>query len=136
MTIVAVVVAAGIDASREGGAAVRVVPVADTVKRLRSDGSVLETVPREDLRLAQTPQAFRADLLRAAYEAAERDGVRGTDDASLVERIGARVAVVPGSPRNLKITSPGDLAIALALLRAEGGEGEIGCSNRARRRGS
>ena len=120
------IIDAVIEASREGGAAVPAVPVADTVKRLRSDGSVLETVPREDLRLAQTPQAFRADLLRAAYEAAERDGVRGTDDASLVERIGARVAVVPGSTRNLKITSPGDLAIALALLRAEGGEGETG----------
>lgn len=115
-----------LEAAERAGAAVPALPVAETVKRLGPDGAIVETVPREDLRLAQTPQAFRADLLRAAHEAAIRDGMRGTDDASLVERIGARVMVVPGSPRNIKITTPEDLVVAEALLRASGMEEETG----------
>jgi 2-C-methyl-D-erythritol 4-phosphate cytidylyltransferase len=111
------VIDAVIDATLRSGAAVPVVPVADTVKRVESDGAVGETLPRDDLRLAQTPQGFRTGLLRAAYARAEREGFRGTDDASVVERAGGRVVVVPGSPRNLKITTPEDLRLAEALLR-------------------
>jgi 2-C-methyl-D-erythritol 4-phosphate cytidylyltransferase len=107
-----------IDATLRAGAAVPVVAVADTVKRLAPDGAIRDTLPREDLRLAQTPQGFRTDLLRAACARAERHGTRGTDDASLVESAGERVAVVEGSPRNIKITTPADLRLAEALLLA------------------
>ena len=117
----AAVIDAVIEAAERHGAAVPVVRVADTVKRLRPDGTVAATVPREDLALAQTPQGFRIDLLRRAYDRALADGFLGTDDASLVERDGGRVVAVPGSERNVKITTPRDLALAEALLRAEGG---------------
>ena len=112
------VIDAVIDAARASGAAVPVLEVADTVKRLGPDGAIGGTMERAGLRLAQTPQGFRTDLLRAALARAERDGYRGTDDASLVERAGERVAVVRGSARNIKITTPADLRLAEALLRA------------------
>lgn len=89
--------------------------VADTVKRVGPDGLV-QTVPREDLVLAQTPQAFRREALEAAHAAAEQDGFVGTDDAALLERAGFRVVVVPGEPANLKVTTPADLRVATALL--------------------
>jgi 2-C-methyl-D-erythritol 4-phosphate cytidylyltransferase len=73
------------------------------------------TVPRERLVAVQTPQAFRADLLRRAYAQPGLDGA--TDDAMLVERLGAEVIVVDGDPRNVKVTTPGDLALVRALLR-------------------
>jgi 2-C-methyl-D-erythritol 4-phosphate cytidylyltransferase len=87
-------------------------PVADTVKRIRRDGSVVETVPRDELRAVQTPQAFVAPVLRAAA-----DG-EGTDCASLVEARGGRVSVVEGDPRLLKITTPEDLALVESWLTA------------------
>ena len=87
-------------------AAVPALPVTDTVKRVAA-GRVLETVDRSDLVAVQTPQAFRLGLLRKAHEA----GVVSTDDASLVEALGATVVVVPGEPRNMKLTSPDDLAV-------------------------
>ena len=92
--------------------AIPVLPVSDTVKRV-AEGAVLETVPREGLALAQTPQAFRREALQAAHA---RDTGEGTDDAVLLERAGFRVAVVPGEPSNLKITVPEDLRLARALL--------------------
>jgi 2-C-methyl-D-erythritol 4-phosphate cytidylyltransferase len=92
---------------------VPVVPVADTVKRVR-DGSVVGTEARGELALAQTPQAFRAAPLRDAHARAERDGLDFTDDASAVEWAGYRVRVVPGEPGNFKITSAEDLARAEA----------------------
>ena len=110
-----------IDAARRHGAAVPVVPVPDTVKRQAPGGFVDATVPREDLVLAQTPQGFRADLLRRAHAAAGDDLVEGTDDAMLVERLGEPVAVVPGSRANFKITTPEDLALAEAILRSGDG---------------
>jgi len=97
------------------GAALPVLPVVDTVKRLR-DGLVVETLDREELGAAQTPQGFRFPLLVEAYEAAFRDGVTVTDEAMAVERIGAPVRAVPGSPRNRKITTPEDLAWAEGVL--------------------
>lgn len=112
------IVDAVIEAALRHGAAAPAVPVPDTVKRRAADGTIAETVPREDLFLAQTPQGFSAALLREAYARAAIDGFRGTDDAALVEHAGGRVVLVPGSARNLKITTPGDLRLAEALLSA------------------
>ena len=95
-------------AARDGGAALCALPVAETVKRVR-DGIVVETLDRRGLWSVQTPQGFRADLLREAHDKARRDGVTGTDDAMLVERLGHPVRVVEGSVDNVKITTPADL---------------------------
>jgi 2-C-methyl-D-erythritol 4-phosphate cytidylyltransferase len=94
-------------------AAVPVVPVADTLKRVR-DGAVAETVNREGLVAAQTPQAFLASTLRRAFTG---DLAGATDCASLVERAGGRVAVVDGDPRLLKVTTPADLALVESWLQ-------------------
>lgn len=102
-------------AAREHGAAVCALPIAETVKRVR-DGVVEATVDRAGLWSVQTPQAFRASLLREAHDKARRDGVRGTDDAMLVEHVGASVRVVEGLPGNVKITTPADLAQARARV--------------------
>lgn len=99
----AVVAAAAAD-----GAAICARPVTETVKRVR-EGFVEATVDRAGLWSVQTPQAFRAALLREAHDKARRDGIVGTDDAMLVERLGHRVRVVPGLPGNVKITTPDDL---------------------------
>ncbi|HUS62132.1 MAG TPA: 2-C-methyl-D-erythritol 4-phosphate cytidylyltransferase [Acidimicrobiales bacterium] len=102
-----------IDAVRAGAdAAIPGLPVADTLKRVEGD-RVADTVDRRDLVQVQTPQAFRARALRDAH-ATEAEA---TDDAALVEAAGGRVVVVAGDARNLKITTPDDLAIARALLR-------------------
>lgn len=94
--------------------AVPTLPVHDTVKRV--DGSVIvETIPRDGLALAQTPQAFRREALQAAHRAAALEGFEGTDDAVLVERAGFKVVVVPGEQSNLKVTTSADLATAAAL---------------------
>ena len=103
-------------AARDGGAAICALPIAETVKRVR-DGRVETTVDRTDLWTVQTPQAFRIDLLREAHEKARRDGVVGTDDAALVERLGHPVAVVRGLEDNVKITTPADLRRARAASR-------------------
>ena len=101
-------------------AVIPAVPLIDTVKRVHhdehGDAVVVETLDRNHLVAVQTPQAFRADLLRAAHA----DGADATDDAALVEAVGATVVVVPGESTNLKITGPNDLAVATALLRALG----------------
>jgi 2-C-methyl-D-erythritol 4-phosphate cytidylyltransferase len=97
------------------GAALPLLPVVDTVKRVR-DGLVVETLDREELGAAQTPQGFRFPLLVEAYEAAFRDGLTVTDEAMAVERLGAPVRAVPGSPLNRKITTPEDLAWAEGVL--------------------
>jgi 2-C-methyl-D-erythritol 4-phosphate cytidylyltransferase len=97
------------------GAALPVLPVVDTVKRLR-DGLVVETLDREELGAAQTPQGFRLALLVEAYRAAFRDRLNLTDEAMAVERLGAPVRAVAGSPRNRKITTPEDLAWAEGVL--------------------
>ncbi len=97
------------------GAALPVLPLVDTIKRVRAD-RVIETLDRSELGAAQTPQGFRLDLLLRAYEEAFRDRVTVTDEAVALERMGAPVAVVPGSARNRKITTPEDLAWAEDLL--------------------
>jgi 2-C-methyl-D-erythritol 4-phosphate cytidylyltransferase len=110
------VVAAG----KRSGAALLAIPARDTIKRV-VDGVVVETPDRRECWAAQTPQVFRIGLLREALEKARADGVVGTDDSELVERLGADVEVVEGSARNLKITLPEDLALAAGWLRAEAG---------------
>jgi 2-C-methyl-D-erythritol 4-phosphate cytidylyltransferase len=90
------------------GAAICALPIAETVKRVH-DGVVETTLDRAALWAVQTPQGFRAALLREAHEKASRDGVIGTDDAMLVERLGHPVRVVTGSAANVKITTPDDL---------------------------
>jgi 2-C-methyl-D-erythritol 4-phosphate cytidylyltransferase len=104
-----------IDAVRAGAdGAVPGLPVADTLKRV--DGTrVHGTVDRAHLVVVQTPQAFRADVLRAAHA----HGRDATDDAALVEAHGGCVVVVPGEPTNFKVTAPADLALAAAVLAAE-----------------
>jgi len=104
-------------AARETGAAVPAVPVKDTIKAVDGEGFVRETLPRADLRAVQTPQVFRADIIRAAYQATTDDV---TDDASLVERLGCRVKLFPGADDNIKITTPEDLLIAGVLWREHG----------------
>lgn len=105
---------------RQVGACILGVPVKDTIKQV-SSGRILGTPDRSSLWQAQTPQAFFGGVIRDAHERAHAEGFRGTDDASLVERLGQPVAIVPGNYRNLKITTPEDLAVASALLadRAE-----------------
>jgi len=105
-------------AERDGAAVPGLVPP-DTVKQADGTGGIAATLDRDRLRLAQTPQGFRGDLLREAYARAERDGFQGTDDASVVERTGRKVTLVEGSPRNIKITTAVDLALAQAILARE-----------------
>ena len=106
---------ASVQAAAEHGAAVVGMPVADTLKRVRAETAV-ETVPRGDLWGAQTPQVFRLDLIRRAFDAAARDGFECTDDAQLVERLGIPVRLVAGSPENFKITTAKHLRMAEAML--------------------
>lgn len=104
------------EAAAQDGGATAAVPVDDTVKQ-GEGGWVLGTLDRSGLFRIQTPQAFRRALLERAHQKAAGEGFRGTDDASLVERLGQRVRLVPGTPMNLKVTVPEDLALAEAVLR-------------------
>ena len=106
--------------ARRHGAAIAAVPVQDTVKRATPDLFLDGTLDRRGLWLAQTPQAFHASLLREAHERAREEGRDATDDAALVEALGHRVRVVPGSRLNFKITTREDLAVARALVAAAG----------------
>jgi 2-C-methyl-D-erythritol 4-phosphate cytidylyltransferase len=110
---------AAADAAREHGASVVAVPVKDTVKVVKG-GVIAETPPREELWLAQTPQAFRYGLIRDAHARAKAEGYLGTDDASLVEHQGGEVRIVTGDYRNIKITTPEDLVLAEAFLKGKG----------------
>jgi len=104
-------------AALEFGAAVPVIGLSDTVKVVDEGEMVVSTPPRGNLRLAQTPQVFRAELVRQAYEEAAASGAQATDDASLVELFGKSVKAVEGEASNLKITSPPDLMLASWYLR-------------------
>jgi 2-C-methyl-D-erythritol 4-phosphate cytidylyltransferase len=109
-----------IDAVIATGAAIVGLPAVDTIKQVErtAHGALItSTIPREFVVLAQTPQGFRYALLQQAFAEATADGFVGTDEASVVERAGHPVAVVPGSQVNLKITQPGDLALAEFYLR-------------------
>jgi 2-C-methyl-D-erythritol 4-phosphate cytidylyltransferase len=106
----------GITVARRGGSAVPALPVAETIKRADDFGRIIGSVPRQGLWLAQTPQAFPRELLVRAHQAARSTEVVATDDAMLVELLGAHVDLIPGSPRNLKITTANDLALAMLYL--------------------
>jgi len=94
------------------GAVVFAMPVKDTIKMSNPDGTVLKTLDRESLWQVQTPQTFQVNIIKEAYYRAKEDGVIGTDDASLVERTGVKVHILPGSYTNIKITTPEDLLLA------------------------
>lgn len=122
-----------LSAAAARGAALLGVPVQDTLKRCGADGSIQETVERRDLWQAQTPQIFRTALIRRAYEMAWREGFSGTDDASLVERLGEEVVIVTGDSLNFKVTRPADLYLARLLLsRPEPGRGGAEMERRER----
>ena len=108
-----------IEAAQRCGAAAPAIPVKDTVKTVREDGAVEETLERSRLRAVQTPQVFEASLLKAALQAALEEGAVLTDDCSAVERLGKVVYLIEGEETNLKITTPTDLILAEALLAAE-----------------
>jgi len=106
---------ATVAAAQIDGAAILVAPVTDTIKQV-SDQRVERTLDRGVLRRAMTPQCFRYEVLRQAYQAADVTDASLTDESVLVEKIGIPVSVVEGSPRNIKITTADDLAIAEAIL--------------------
>lgn len=110
-------ISACIAGAAETGACILAVPLSDTLKSVASGSNRIETtVSRAGLWLAQTPQAFRYDVIAKAHESAAKEGFFGTDDAALVERMGVPVCIEPGSRRNIKITQPEDMALAEALL--------------------
>jgi 2-C-methyl-D-erythritol 4-phosphate cytidylyltransferase len=109
-----------IQGAEKYGAVIAGVPAVDTVKQVErtSDGALITaTLPRERVVMAQTPQGFRHHVIRKAFDEAIADGFTGTDEASLVERSGHAVAVVMGSPRNIKITTPADMELAEFYVR-------------------
>jgi 2-C-methyl-D-erythritol 4-phosphate cytidylyltransferase len=101
------------------GAAIAGLPAVDTIKQVdrAADGAIItSTIPRERVVQAQTPQGFRYELIKLAFDSAKADGFTGTDEASLVERLGESVWVVMGSARNIKITTPADMELAEFLI--------------------
>ncbi len=104
-------------ATREFGAALPVVPVTDTIHRMTDDATVKETLDRSMLAAAQTPQCFRADILRDILVRAQLESLEATDEAGLAARFGYTVKAVAGDPRNLKITVPEDLVIAESYIQ-------------------
>jgi 2-C-methyl-D-erythritol 4-phosphate cytidylyltransferase len=113
----AAAVIAALERDASADAAIAAVPVTDTVKRVDGGGGVRETLDRGELWAVQTPQVFRRDALERALAVDPEVLATATDDASLIERAGGRVIVVPASAENLKVTSPLDLEIASILLR-------------------
>jgi 2-C-methyl-D-erythritol 4-phosphate cytidylyltransferase len=107
-----------VEAARTHGAAILAIPSIDTVKQVEHE-VILGTIPRERIALAQTPQAFRYSLLRDAVDRALADGFQGSDEASLVERVGAKVTVLMGCDHNIKITKPSDLPLARLFIDLE-----------------
>ena len=106
-----------LNAAIKTNAAICAVPVKDTIKQADENDNVLATIPRHTLWAVQTPQIFRADLLRQAYDHAYKQNYYGTDDASLLEYMGERVKIVMGDYENIKITTPEDIPTAEQILR-------------------
>ncbi len=104
-----------VEAAQQHGAAITAIPVSDTVKQA-ADGFVKQTVSRDGLWRVQTPQAFQYGLLKQAFKKAKKDSYYGTDEGSLVEYLGERVKIVPGSELNIKITRKEDLILGESLL--------------------
>ena len=118
------IIEASIREARRSGACIAAVPVIDTIKSASADKIVKDTIDRSNLYAVQTPQTFRTEVIRSAYERAYADGFYATDDAALVERFGGKVTIVPGSYDNIKITTPSDLELASKKLG--GGETRTG----------
>lgn len=116
------IIARVVAAAGEFGAAIAAVPVKDTIKSVNNAGVVEKTLERSRLYQAQTPQGFRFDMLKKAYDEAVKAGLVGTDDSSLVERIGTAVKIVPGSYENIKITTAEDMVLAEAILARRAGK--------------
>ena len=108
-------ITATVEAAQQHGAAITAIPVSDTVKQA-ADGFVKQTVSRDGLWRVQTPQAFQYGLLQQAFKKAKKDSYYGTDEGSLVEYLGERVKIVPGSELNIKITRKEDLVLGESLL--------------------
>jgi 2-C-methyl-D-erythritol 4-phosphate cytidylyltransferase len=100
-------------------AVVMAMPVKETIKMVQQDGTVLKTIDRESLWQIQTPQTFQVNVIKEAYHRATEDGFIGTDDASLVERLGVKVHILQGSYSNIKITTPEDLVLAQLILQMQ-----------------
>ncbi len=113
-----------IEAAVKEGAAILGIPSVDTVKQVERQ-MILGTIPRERIVLAQTPQAFQFEIIKEAFDRAAADGFYGTDEASLVERLGRNVAVIMGSDRNIKITKPSDLPLARLYVAQEKEQGKL-----------
>lgn len=107
-----------VESAEENGAALLAVPSKDSVKEVQN-GIVTQTLPRESVWLAQTPQGFRKELLQEAFSSAEKEGYIGTDEASLVERLGKDVAIVEGHSSNIKVTVTSDIGVVQSLLKRE-----------------
>jgi 2-C-methyl-D-erythritol 4-phosphate cytidylyltransferase len=107
-----------VEAARKDGAAILGIPSVDTVKQVERH-TILGTIPRERIVLAQTPQAFRYEIIQEAFARAAADDFNGTDESSLVERLGYTVTVLMGSDRNIKITKPSDLPLARLYIAQE-----------------
>lgn len=105
-----------IQAAQRYGACIPGLPVSDTLKLADDQDNIIQTVDRNRLWRAQTPQAFACGLIRKAHETAKLEGFKGTDDASVLERLGIKVHLIPGSIFNIKITGPEDMKMAEALL--------------------
>lgn len=105
-----------INEAKAHGACILGVPAYDTLKRITAQKIIVKTIDRDRIWFAQTPQAFRYDLIKKAHEKAKQQGFFGTDDAALIEQIGGRVKIIPGSRNNIKITNPEDLELARILL--------------------
>jgi 2-C-methyl-D-erythritol 4-phosphate cytidylyltransferase len=112
-------VASVVEAASVDGGAIAALPIVETLKEASSDLKIMRTVPRERLYRAQTPQCFRYDVLSRAVAKAVEDGFTGTDEASLVERVGAPIRIVLGSEENLKVTTLEDLGRVEYYLREQ-----------------
>lgn len=106
-----------INGAAEFGACILGIPAFDTVKKVNATNGITQTLERDALWLAQTPQAFQVKMIKKAHETAKQEGFIATDDASVVERLGKTVKIIPGSRNNIKITDPEDLKLARALLK-------------------
>ena len=110
-----------IEAAKKYGAAIAGLPAVDTIKQVErtAEGAIIKaTIPRAGIVLAQTPQGFHYSVIKKAFDEAAADGFMGTDESSLAERSGHEVAVVMGSPRNIKITTPADMELAEFYLQS------------------
>lgn len=111
-----------IDAVEQFGGAIAAVPAKDTIKIVDEEGFVKYTPPRREMAVVQTPQGFKREILLRAYDKAAEENFLGTDDSSLVERLGVRVKVVTSRYENIKITTPEDIHVAETILRDRHGK--------------